>query len=79
MTAIILIAYAFTSEIYNTSLRVTGLSFSSIVNRTGGILITWIAYGGFSFIGVFGPIIILAIFSLISTISVLYIPADTAD
>ncbi|KRX05640.1 Major facilitator superfamily domain, general substrate transporter [Pseudocohnilembus persalinus] len=73
------VMYPFTAEIYRTSLRVTGLSFGNSIARIGGMSITWISALGFYLFGVFGPMLMFAIFAAISTIAAFMIPVDTTN
>jgi len=71
-----LIIYPFTTEIYPTAIRTTGLGISSAFSRIGGISMPWISIASLK-IGKTGPFLIYGILTSIATISSALIPYDT--
>jgi hypothetical protein len=67
------IIFPFTTEIYSTTLRATGLGFNNAFCRVGGILMPWVL-GSFFLIKDTGPFLAFFIFSLISSIAAYLIP-----
>lgn len=71
-----LIIYPFTTEIYSTRIRATGLGLASACSRVGGITMPWISYGAFVF-GTTGPFLVYGIMSGVAFSASLGIPYDT--
>ncbi|EGR30640.1 major facilitator superfamily protein, putative [Ichthyophthirius multifiliis] len=70
--------YPFTSEVYETAVRTTGLGLNSGMSRFGGILMPWISFEFFIF-GENGPFLAFGIVSAISAIAAFTINHDTRN
>ena len=68
--------YPFTSEIYPTFLRTTGIGFANFFCRLGGALMPWFSMLFFVF-GNTGPFLVFGITSLVSAYAAFNIPLDT--
>jgi MFS transporter, putative metabolite:H+ symporter len=70
------VLFLFTSEIYSTNLRATGLGFNNAICRFGGIVMPILSYFFFA-LGPTGPAFAFAIMATLSTIAAFKIPNDT--
>lgn len=75
----IIVLYPFTSEIYETGIRITGMGYTNCISRGGGMLVSWILILGFNLFGNYGPFLMLSLFAFISTIGAYFIPKDTTN
>ncbi|KRX07494.1 Major facilitator superfamily domain, general substrate transporter [Pseudocohnilembus persalinus] len=73
-----LVTTTFTSEIYPTSIRATGLGFHSFICRFGGILMPWIS-ATFYLFGYSGPFLSCGIFAIFCFIASIQIKKDTQN
>ena len=71
-----LIVYPFTTEIYPTAIRTTGLGIASAFSRIGGISMPWISIAGLK-IGHTGPFIIYGSLAAVACIAAALMPYDT--
>lgn len=67
----------FTSELYDTMIRVTASSLNNAVMRFGGVIMPFILIWSFE-LGPVGPFLCCGILSLISTVAGFTMPRDTA-
>lgn len=70
------IIYPYTTELYPTQIRTTGLGFASAFSRIGGISMPWISFGFFR-LGIRGPFLAYGILCLFAFLASLMIPYDT--
>lgn len=70
------IIYPFTTEIYPTQIRVTGLGFASAFSRIGSISMPWIAMLFYE-VGDRGPFLAFGIVSVIAFLAAIRLPFDT--
>lgn len=75
----VVVLYIWTAELFQTSIRITGVGFTNSIARVGGMLISVIMAVGFYFFGNFGPFFMFALFALISAYGAYNIPRDTTD
>ena len=70
------IIYPFTTEIYPTTIRATGLGIASSFSRIGGMSMPWISIASLK-IGITGPFLIYGLLSLWATMCSMLLPYDT--
>jgi hypothetical protein len=72
------LAFQFTVEIYNTSIRGTGIGMASAISRIGSIVMPFV---GFYLLDVqlLLPYLLFGIFSLIAFVLTMMLPYDTAN
>lgn len=68
--------YPFTTEVYPTRIRATGLGTASSFSRIGGITSPWISIASLK-IGIAGPFLIFGVLSLLAAICTGLLPYDT--
>lgn len=68
--------YPFTTEVYPTRIRATGLGVASSFSRIGGMSMPWISIASMK-ISTTGPFLIYGILSLLASISSFLLPYDT--
>ena len=71
------VIFPFTTEIYPTNVRVTGLGVASSLSKIGGMTMPWITIACLK-IGYTGPFLIFGVLSLWATVSSICLPYDTA-
>jgi len=70
------IIYPFTTEIYPTTIRATGLGIASSFSRIGGMTMPWISIASLK-IGITGPFLIYGLLAATATICSILLPFDT--
>lgn len=73
-----IIASPYTAELYQTTVRTTGLGMASACSRVGGALMPWITTGLFK-VGPRIPFLGFAIFCVVGAVCCLIIPYDTTN
>ena len=68
--------YPFTSEIYPTNCRASGLGFASAASRVGGIMMPWIIVLSLD-VSATTPFIVFGIACLLASLLVAWLPYDT--
>ena len=67
------VIYPFTAEVYDTSMRVTGVGFNGSICRLGGIIMPWVVFNSFK-ISTYGPYLFIGILTMFSCIASIMIP-----
>jgi len=70
------IIYAFTSEIYHTKYRTTGIGMASGASRIGGIIMPWVSIYSFK-ISPAAPFVIFSVACMIAALAGFMLPYDT--
>jgi len=72
-----IITFQYTTEVYETKIRVTGVGAGSSMSRFAGIIMPFVCYASIELWGMFGVYWIFLIFSVIAFFSTWFLPYDT--